>query len=124
MSAMATIGPTRRLPPHASVHEEPGEYVIELDVSDFTPGELAVEVVGSSIVVRGEQLERADGHQPFSLRERLEESIRLPDDVDPGGVKATYRHGTLELRARRRKPPRRRVPVERGFLVGSTPSGC
>jgi HSP20 family molecular chaperone IbpA len=83
-----------------------------------------VEVVGSSIVVRGEQVEGADGHQPFSLRERLEEFIRLPDDVDPRGVKATYRHGTLELRARRRKPLRRRVPIERGFLVGSTPSGC
>jgi len=103
------------------VHGEPGEYLIELDVSDFVVGELTVEVVGSSVVVRGRKSEE-DG--PFSLSERLEESMRLPDDVDPDGVTAVYRHGTLELRARRRKPPRRRIPVERGFLVGSTPSGC
>ena len=71
MSALATIEPSRQLPPHASVHEEPGEYLIEFDVSDFVLGELSVDVVGSSLVVRGEQLEDDDSHKPFSLRERL-----------------------------------------------------
>jgi HSP20 family molecular chaperone IbpA len=106
------------------VHAEPSECLIELDVSDFAPGELTAEVVGSSVVVRGERRDDEDSHAPFSVRERLEEIIRLPDDVDPGGVTATYRQGTLELRARRRKPPRRRVPIERASLVGSTPAGC
>ena len=123
MNAMATVGPTRRPAPRAAVHEEPGEYVLELDVCDLTPGELVVEVVGCTVVVRGERPEDGDGG-PFSRRERLEESIRLPDDVDPAGVWATYGRGTLELRARRRRPLRRRIPVERRFLVSATPGGC
>jgi HSP20 family molecular chaperone IbpA len=124
MSAMPMIGPRRELPPHASVSEEPAEYLIELDVSDFALGDLTVEVVGSRLVVRGEQLGDEDAGKPFALEERLEETMRLPDDVDPDRVTAIYKHGTLELHARRRKIPRRRVPIERDYLINPTPQGC
>ena len=124
MSAMPMVGPRRRLPPHASVNEEPEEYLIGLDVSDFALGELTVEVVGTRLVVRGDQLENEDVDKPFAIHERLEEWIRLPDDVDPNGVSAVYRDGTLELHARRRKIPRHPVPIERKFLVNPTPKGC
>ena len=124
MSAMPMIGPRRQLPPNASVNEEPGEYLIGLDVSDFVRDELAVEVIGSRLVVRGEQRAAEDADKPFALHERLEESMRLPDDADPNGITAVYKHGTLELHARRRKIPRHRVPIEREHLVDPTPKGC
>lgn len=124
MSAMPTIGPSRQLPPHASVHEEPGAYVVELDVSDFVLSELTVEVVGSRIVVRGEQLPDEGREEPFVLHEHLEEWMRLPDDADPNNVTAVYKHGTLELHARRRTLSRHRVPVEREHVVSPVPKGC
>jgi HSP20 family molecular chaperone IbpA len=124
MSAMPMIGPRRELPPHASVDEESAEYLIRLDVSDFVLDELAVEVVGSRLVVRGEQLGDGDADKPFAVQEKLEETMRLPDDVDPNRITAVYKHGTLELHARRRKIPRHSVPIERDFLIKPTPQGC
>lgn len=124
MSAMPMIGPLRRLPPHASVSEEADEYLIGLDVSDFAVAELAVDVVGSRLVVRGEQLEDRETEEPFAIHERLEEWFRLPDDADPSGITAIYKRGTLELHARRRKIPTLHVPIEREFLVNPAPKGC
>jgi HSP20 family molecular chaperone IbpA len=124
MSAMPMIGPRRQLPPHASVNEEQAEYLIRLDVSDFVLDELEVEVVGSRLVVRGEQLNDEDADKPFAVQERLEETMRLPDDADPTGIKAVYKHGTLEVHARRRKVPRHSVPIERDYLINPTPQGC
>lgn len=125
MGAMPTIGPRRRrMPSTTSLHEEPGRYLLELDVSHFARAELAVEVVGSSVIVRGERLEDEATHPPFAVRERLEESVRLPDDVDAESVTATYKDGTLELRGRRRSMRRHRIPIERAFLVSPAAKGC
>jgi HSP20 family molecular chaperone IbpA len=124
MGVMPTIGPRRQLPPQASVAKETGEYVIEFDVSDFELSELRVEVVGSCVVVQGDQLEDEEAGQPFCVHERVEESVRLPDDVDPDRITAVYGNGTLELHARRRNVARRRVPITRNHLVNPTPKGC
>ena len=111
--AMRVVGPGHRLPAHATVREEPGEYVIRLDVSDFAESELSVEAVGPRLTVRGEQAETTeDDGRPFRLRERLEESFRLPDDTDPDLVTAQYVSGTLELRAPRTRLVPRAVPIE------------
>jgi HSP20 family molecular chaperone IbpA len=125
MGAMPTIGPRRpRMTSHASLHEEPGRYLLQLDVSHFARAELAVEVVGSTIIVRGKRLEDKTTHPPFSVREQLEESVRLPDDVDPDSVTALYKEGTLELHGRRRRIRRHRVPIGRDFLVSPAAKGC
>jgi HSP20 family molecular chaperone IbpA len=107
------------------VSEEPAEYVIQLDVSDFAPSELAVDVVGPHVVVTAEQPEYdEDAGKPFALHERIEESFRLPEDADPDHVRAIYDAGTLELHARRRRQTRHHVPIERRHLVDPTPKGC
>ncbi len=113
MATMRTVGEGHTLPPHAHVQERDDEYVVELDVADFTQRELAVEVTGLLVTVRGDQLE-ADGDATlaFRLHERLEESFRLPDDADPGGLVAFYKHGTLQLHAPRTRQEPRQVPVE------------
>jgi len=100
--------------------------VIELDVSDFTEGELAVEVLGPRLTVRGNQLpSAADETAPLRLHERIEESFRLPDDAAADQIKVFYKHGTLEIRAPRVKLVPRLVPIERpAFLVNADAEPC
>ena len=113
MAVMRTVGVGHQLPPHASIREEPTEYTILLDVSDFTEREVTVEALGPRLTVRGDQVERAgDEGTPFCLHERLEESFRLPDDSEADRVRVFYKHGTLELRVPRRRLAPRLLPVE------------
>ena len=111
MAVMLMARNGHQLSPHAQVREEPGEYVIELDVSDFAVSELGVEALGPTITVRGDQLEANEGFA-FRLHERLEESVRLPDDADADHIKVFYKPETLEIHAPRRRLEPRRVPIE------------
>jgi HSP20 family molecular chaperone IbpA len=114
MAAMRSVGYRHQLPPHAHVHETETEYVIELDVSDFTKAELVVEVLGPCITVRGDQLEGlGDEGKAFRIHERLEETFRLPDDADLDEMHAYFKHGVLELRVKRMHLTPRRLPIER-----------
>jgi HSP20 family molecular chaperone IbpA len=121
MAAMRAVGTGHRLPAHANVREDGREYVIELDVSDFLESELVIDVVGPRVTVHGDQVQEQDEETvAFRLQERLEESFRLPDDADPGLMKAFYAHGTLELHVPRREIEPRRVPIEhRSPFVGN-----
>jgi HSP20 family molecular chaperone IbpA len=126
MTAMRAVGNGHQLPPHASVREEPGEYVILLDVSDFTERELKVEALGPRLTVRGDQLETSeDGGKAFRLHERLEESFRLPDDADADRIRVFYKHGTLEIHARRTRLAPRLLPIEHpSFHVHPDAEAC
>jgi HSP20 family molecular chaperone IbpA len=121
MGVMRAVGTGHRLPANAKVRVDAREYVIELDVSDFLESELEVELVGTRITVRGDQLQDpGDDGIPFRLQERLEESFRLPDDVRTDGIRVWYGHGTLEIRAPRTRREPRTVPIEhRSPYVGS-----
>jgi HSP20 family molecular chaperone IbpA len=102
------------LPAHARVRTTDTEYVIELDVADFTVTDLVVEALGPVVTIRAEQHEtEADEGIPFRIRERLEETFRLPDDVELETVSALYKHGVLELRVGRLPLQRRRIRVAR-----------
>lgn len=114
MAAMRAVGNGHQFPAHAKVREDACEYLIQLDVSDFTESELSVEAFGPRLTVRGDQLEIAeDDGKAFRLHERLEESFRLPDDADADQIKVFYKHGTLEIHAPRTSLEPRRVPIER-----------
>lgn len=121
MGVMRAVGTGHRPPANAKVSADAREYVIELDVSDFLESELEVELVGAHITVRGDQSpDPGDDGIPFRLQERLEESFRLPDDVDTDRIRVWYGHGTLEIRAPRSRLESRTVPIEhRSPLVGS-----
>lgn len=111
MAVMRAVG-YHSLPPHARVRETEEEYVIELDVADFTGAELTVEALGPIVTVRGEQIEtEADAGQPFRIRERLEETFRLPDDVELSTLEAFQKHGVLELHIKRTHLEPRLLPL-------------
>ena len=117
MAVMRIVGDARSLPAHARVIERPDQYIIELDVSDFTESELAVEALGPCLTVSGEQrrTDESDG-LAFRLQERFEESFRLPDDAEPDRTTVFYKHGTLEIHAPRRRLATRRLPIEHPHL--------
>ena len=121
MGVMRAVGTGHRLPAHATVRADAHEYVMELDVSDFLESELEVELLGARLTVRGDQSpDPGDDGTPFRLQERLEESFRLPDDVETDQIKVLYGHGTLEIRAPRSRLEPRTVPIEhRSPYVGS-----
>ena len=126
MAAMRAVGNGHKLPAHANVREQSGEYVIELDVADFTESELSVEAFGPRVTVRGDQLEtKEDEGLAFRLHERLEESFRLPDDADTDQVKVFYKHGTLEIHAPRVQLEPRQLPIEHpAFRVNPNAEAC
>jgi HSP20 family molecular chaperone IbpA len=114
MAVMRPVGNGHQLPPHAHVRADSNEYVISLDVSDFTEEELTIELLGPHVTVRGDQRESAeDEARAFHLHERLEESFRLPDDAVPERIKVFYEHGTLVLHAPRRTLVPRLIAIER-----------
>ena len=113
MSVLRTVGSGHKLPAHANVREGNGEYLIELDVADFTESELVVEALGRRLTVRGDQLETGeDAGKAFRLHERLEEWFLLPDDAALDEVRVFYKHGTLEIHAPRTQLEPRRLPIE------------
>ena len=113
MTPMRTVG-NGHMPPHARVDRNESEYLIELDVSDFTESELTVGTLGPVVTVHGDQLETHDDRGvPFRLHERLEETFRLPDDAVIDRTEAFYEHGTLELHVPRRTLAPHAVRIER-----------
>jgi HSP20 family molecular chaperone IbpA len=113
MAAMRAVGDGHQLPAHANVREDAAEYLIELDVADFTERELTVEALGPRLQVCGDQVETAaDAGKAFRLHERLEESFRLPDDADADQITVFFKHGTLEIHVPRTHLEPRRLPIE------------
>ena len=122
MGAAVTSAADRSPSTGLSIRDEPSEYVIVLDVSDFEQHELRLEVVGREIVVLGEH--PSDGDTPFRVHRRLEESFRIPDDADAERIGAVYTKDALEIHVRREHGGRRGVPIARDYLGSSTPKGC
>jgi len=118
MAAMQAVGNGHQLPAHANVLEQEGEYVIELDVADFTEPELTVELLGPRLTVRGDQIEVGeDNGKAFRLHERLEETFRLPDDAVLDQLSVVYSHSQLEIRAPRVRLEPRRLQIGRPALT-------
>src|SRR5581483_10624256 len=101
---MRLAGEGHRPDHRVRLSENEREYLIELDVLEFTEPELSVEVTGPLVTVRGEQRERPDEEgDAFRVRERLEETFRLPDDAVGGDLAVFHTHGLLEIHAPRRR---------------------
>ena len=95
--------------PHADIVDSGAEWVIDLNVADFTPAELRIEVDHGKLTVRGNR----DPLGPFDLEEHLEESLNLPPDVDLDRTVAHFRTGgALEIRLRKLPALHRVIPIE------------
>ena len=95
--------------PHANIFDAGAEWVIELNVADFTPAELHLEAGHGLLTVQGDR----EPIGPFALQEHFEESLHLPPDVDLDRAVAQFHPGgALEIRIRKLPAQRRVIPIE------------
>lgn len=125
MAFMRTVGNGHQRPAHAAVREDKGEYLIELDLTDFTRSELAVEAFGRRLTVRGDQVETDDDDgKAFRLHERLEETFLLPDDTLVDQIKVFFKHGKLEIHAPRTPLEPRQLRIEHPYAFNPNAEAC
>ena len=97
-----------RWSPTLDLIEEPGRYVIEMDVPGVRLEDLSITVAaGRRLVVSGRwEVVREREDPRVRLRERwsgsFSRSLELPDEVDESRIAATLREGILRIELPRR----------------------
>ena len=101
-------GGTTRWSPTLDLIEEPGRYVIEMDIPGVRLEDLSITVAaGRRLVVSGRREIVREREDPrVRLRERwsgsFSRSLELPDEVDESRISATLREGILRIELPRR----------------------
>ena len=100
-----TAGPSWS--PTLDLYEEPGRYVIEMDVPGVRLEDLSIAVSGRRLTVTGRrEIVRESSHPRVRLRERWSgafgRSLDLPDQVDETRITAALREGILRIELPRR----------------------
>lgn len=96
------------LRPNVDVAGDAKKYEIKLDLPGLTESDIAVEVRGDLLVVKGEKQESAEDTQDkkFYRVERrygsFQRTLSLPEDADADAITATLKHGVLTLEIPRR----------------------
>lgn len=90
-----TISYIQTFPPHGKVVEDPDEYVVELDVPEFTEDELNVQVDGDVVTVVADQ--HRSRRETLLLSERMEESFRVPEDASTADIETRFRDAKFEI---------------------------
>jgi HSP20 family protein len=86
--------------PPVDVKRDGENWVVAMALPGISPEQVDVEIVGGTLRVRGERTEAAERAEPIlnEIRHgRFERELTLPQDIDVEHVRATYRHGMLEL---------------------------
>jgi HSP20 family protein len=97
-----------RWSPTLDLIEEPGRYVIEMDIPGVRLEDLSITVAaGRRLVVSGRREVVREREDPrVRLRERwsgsFSRSLELPDEVDESRISATLREGILRIELPRR----------------------
>ena len=107
------------LAPYVRVEDytEDGTYVLRAEMPGIDPDkDVTLDIEGDVLTIRGERREeqRTKGHHEFHYG-AFTRSVRLPRDVDPDAVQATYTDGVLEVKVPTREPDHepKRIPVAR-----------
>jgi len=96
--------------PQVDISASDKAYEIVLDVPGMKEDELAIEVQGESLVVRGEKQENKEEKDKHFYRvERsygtFQRTLALPDDADTDAISAKLKDGVLTLSIQRKKVP-------------------
>jgi HSP20 family protein len=94
--------------PTLDLIEEPGRFVVEMDVPGVRLEDLAISVAGRRLTIAGRRESvRESGGPGLRVRERFTGSfsrtVELPEPVDAGRVGATLREGILRVELPRRE---------------------
>jgi HSP20 family protein len=92
--------------PPVDIYERDDRFELYMDVPGVEPASVDITLEGGVLTVSGERMQRTrprDSNDQAELRRnergqgRFHRRFVLPDSVDSDGVKATNRHGVLEL---------------------------
>jgi HSP20 family protein len=102
--------------PPADLYETPEGLVLRLEIPGAVREDLGIDLAGQELTVRGQRRPLPPQNTSRVLHYEItygnfERSFRLPMAIDPGGVKASYEHGVLEVQLPRQRPWTRRIPV-------------
>jgi HSP20 family protein len=130
-TAQANGGTQRRWIPAMDLVETDGEFVLRADLPGLSESDVSIELEDNVLTISGErkgdQEYRKDGYYRFERSYgSFRRSLSLPDGVDPGAVKASFRHGVLEVRVPKpeeRKPRKVAISVAAGGAEPNTIEG-
>jgi HSP20 family protein len=90
----------RRATPELDLYESGDEYLIQLDVPGASAESVNVQVIGTRVCVRAEQVASTPGatNQRDVALATFERQLELPGEVDPNSASAALQNGVLEIR--------------------------
>lgn len=108
--------------PNVEVSERDGKLIVTADLPGMSRDDVRVELRDNNLVLEGERREeKKEDREGYFVTERTYGSfyrvIPLPDDVDAGSARATFRNGVLELTfdlPRDHRSHSRSIPIEEG----------
>jgi HSP20 family protein len=97
--------------PPVDIYENKDAIYILIDIPGMTAKDIDISATSDTIIVKGERKPSKEiNEEDYILREhfygQFSRSIPLPYPIKPKEVKATYKDGTLELRAPKMKSGR------------------
>lgn len=99
------------LRPSVDISERKKAYVVRVELPGAEKGDIAIEVEGDAVRVRGEKRqEREENDEHFHCVERrfgaFERLLALPADADADAIEAKFRNGVLSLTIPKREEDR------------------
>ncbi|MBX3725210.1 MAG: Hsp20/alpha crystallin family protein [Xanthomonadales bacterium] len=109
---------TSQWAPRVDIKEETGRFVILADIPGVDPKDIEISMEKGILSIRGERgSEKVEETERFTRMERSRglfyRRFALPDSADAEGIRATGRHGVLEIVIPKRpETTPRRISVE------------
>lgn len=105
--------------PLVDIEEREDKYVVTADVPGFTKDNMDVEIENNVLSISGrvdDRTETTDTERGFVRRERrygaFRRSFRLPEEVDPDKIKASFSNGILQIEIpKTHHKPSRRIKI-------------
>jgi HSP20 family protein len=103
----------------SEVYDDDDKIVVRLEIPGMEKDDFDLQVVDDHLVVRGEKQtdsERTEGnyHVTECAYGSFERAIPLPDEVETGKARASYKRGVLRVELPKASGHRKRVTVEVG----------
>lgn len=88
--------------PLVDIYETKDNLVVKAELPGVKPEEVEVNIVGDTLTLKGERKQEKEvSEEGYYHRElaygAFQRSLALPQMVDPGKVKATFKNGVLEI---------------------------
>lgn len=88
--------------PLVDIYETKDQLIVKAELPGIKPEEVEVNIVGDTLTLKGERKqEKGVSEEGYYRREQVygafQRSLTLPQTVDPGKVKATFKNGILEV---------------------------